>query len=81
MLTKTVKITSKGQATIPKEIRSLLKTDVIEFAVVEGSVVVRPVQSVGGSLTRYSKKYQPLKDIRDKVWGEAARERAGKKTA
>ena len=42
MPTKAVKITSKGQATIPKEIRDLLKTDVVEFEVVEGMVVVKP---------------------------------------
>ena len=81
MPTKAVKITSKGQATIPKEIRDLLKTDVVEFDVVGGAVVVKPVLSVGGSLNRYSKGYVPMKDIRETVWEEVVRERSGKKTA
>lgn len=73
--------TKKGQATIPKEIRNLLKTDVVEFEVVEGTVVVKPVLSVGGSLNHYSKGHVPLKDIRETVWEKVARERSGKKTA
>ncbi|MBI5345092.1 MAG: AbrB/MazE/SpoVT family DNA-binding domain-containing protein [Deltaproteobacteria bacterium] len=81
MPTRVVKITSKGQATIPKEIRDLLKTDVVEFDVIEGAVVVKPVLSVGGALSRYSKGYVPLKDIRETVWEEVAHERPGKKTA
>lgn len=81
MPTRAVKITSKGQATIPKEIRDLLKTDIVEFEVVEGTVVVKPVLSVGSSLSHYSKGYVPLKDVRETVWEEVARERSGKKTA
>lgn len=80
MPSRTVKITSKGQATIPKEIRDLLNSDVVEFEVVEGTVVIKPVHSVGGSLSGYSKGYAPLKDIRGTVWEEAVRERTGKKT-
>ncbi|HHL39907.1 MAG TPA: AbrB/MazE/SpoVT family DNA-binding domain-containing protein [Deltaproteobacteria bacterium] len=80
-MARPVKITSKGQATIPKEIRDILKTDVVEFEVVDGKVILKPVLSVGGSLSRYSKGYRPLKDVRDTVWKEVVRERSGKKTA
>lgn len=76
-----VKITSKGQTTIPKEIRELLKSDVIEFEVVEGNVVLKPIRSIGRSLNQYAKIYAPLKDIRGRVWEEVVRERSGKKTA
>ena len=78
---KTVKITQKGQVTIPRNIRSLLKSDVVEFVVIEGNIVVKPVESVAGSLKSYAKKYTPLKDVRDKVWEEVVRDRAGKKTS
>ena len=80
-MARPVKITSKGQATIPKEIRDLLKTDIVEFEVVEGKVILKPVRSVGGSLSRYSRGYVPLKDVREKVWREVVHERSGKKTA
>jgi len=63
----TAKITSKGQITIPKEIRKILNSNVIEFEVIEGNVVIKPVKSIGGSLSKYAKKYISLKDIRDRT--------------
>jgi len=75
---KTAKITSKGQATIPKYIRELLKTNVVEFEVVDGNVVIRPVKSIGASLGRYAKGRIPLAAAREKVWEGRARERSGK---
>lgn len=81
MLTTAVKITSKGQVTIPKEIRNLLGSDIVEFELIEGNVMVKPVKSVGGSLKKYAKKHIPLEEIRDTVWEQVAHERAGKKTA
>ena len=82
MLTTTaVKITSKGQVTIPKEIRTLLGSDIVEFELMEGNVIVRPVKSVGGSLQKYAKKHIPLEEIRDTVWEQVVHERTGKKTA
>ena len=75
-----VKITSKGQVTIPKEIRDLLNTDVVEFELIEGNVVIKPVKSVGGSLSKYARKYVPLERIRDKVWEDVAGDRVSKKT-
>jgi len=79
-MSTTVKITSKGQVTIPKEIRSLLNTDVVEFDLIEGNIVIRPVESIGGSLSKYARKYVPLKRIRDKVWGDVVGDRIRKKT-
>ncbi len=81
MLTTAVKITSKGQVTIPKEIRNLLGSDIVEFELIEGNVMVKPVKSVGGSLKKYAKRHIPLEEIRDTVWEQVAHERAGKKTA
>lgn len=78
---KAAKITSKGQTTIPKVIRDILKTNVIEFEINEGKVILKPVYSIGGSLSKYSKGYTSLKNIRDNVWEEVVRDRITKKTA
>jgi bifunctional DNA-binding transcriptional regulator/antitoxin component of YhaV-PrlF toxin-antitoxin module len=48
-----VKITEKGQVTIPREIRNVLKADLISFSVVDGVVILRPLRDVGGSLQAY----------------------------
>jgi len=76
-----VKITRKGQVTIPKEIRDFLGSDVVEFRLTGGNVLVKPVKSVAGSLSKYAKKYTPFEDIRDKVWENVAHDRASKKTS
>lgn len=50
---RTAKITSKGQVTIPKEIRSFLGSEVVEFEVQEERVVLRPVKRMAGKLSSY----------------------------
>jgi len=72
----TAKITSKGQITIPRKIRDVLKTSTIEFEVIKGGVLIRPVSSVGGSLKSYAKGHGTLGEIRDKVWEEVAHAKA-----
>jgi AbrB family looped-hinge helix DNA binding protein len=72
------KITSKGQVTLPKNIRNILQSDVVEFEVINGDVVIRPVKSVSGALSAFAQTYKPLKEIKDSVWEEAAREKATK---
>jgi bifunctional DNA-binding transcriptional regulator/antitoxin component of YhaV-PrlF toxin-antitoxin module len=72
----TAKITSKGQVTIPRKIRDVLKSNTIEFEVINGSVVVRPVSSVGGSLSAYAKGHKTIREIRDKVWEEVVHAKA-----
>lgn len=76
----TTKITSKGQVTIPKEIREVLNTDVVEFKLVKGNVIIKPVMSVGGSLQKYAKKYHSLKDTRDSVWKNVVNDKTRKNT-
>jgi AbrB family looped-hinge helix DNA binding protein len=71
----TAKLSSRGRITIPKQIRELLKSDVVEFNIVDGSVVLKPISSVGGSLSQYSQGYIPLEEIRDKVWESVAYDR------
>jgi AbrB family looped-hinge helix DNA binding protein len=74
----TMKVTIKGQVTIPKEIRDLLKTDVGSFDVINGNVVVMPIRDAGGTLNKYAKNVKgkvPFKKIKDRAWEEAVREK------
>jgi AbrB family looped-hinge helix DNA binding protein len=77
-MTVTATITSKGQITIPREIRKILDSNTVEFDVKDGEVRLRPVKSVAGSLAKYAKgkTTTPLQEIREKVWGEVALEKS-----
>ena len=73
----TAKITSKGQVTIPKKVRDFPKTTTIEFTIADKSVILKPVESVGGALTAYATKQTvPLKKVREEVGKEVAYEKA-----
>jgi len=75
----TAKITKKGQVTIPRKIREKFNSEVIEFDILEGGVMIRPVKSVAGSLNSYAKKMIPFKEEREKAWDEIVQERYGEK--
>jgi len=75
----TAKITKKGQVTIPRKIREKFNSEVIEFDILEGGVMIRPVRSVAGSLNSYAKKMIPFKEEREKAWDEIIQERYGEK--
>jgi len=76
----TAKITQKGQVTIPRKIRTKLGSEVVEFDIVKDQIILRPLTSVGGSLSAYAKKDSiPFKEAREKAWDEIAREKYGKK--
>lgn len=84
MPTAAVKITKKGQVTIPKEIRDKLKTNTIYFDVEDDTVVVKPVRDAAGSLSEYARNVKPgasMRQIKDKAWEEAVREKADKKSS
>ena len=77
-----VKISKKGQITIPMPIRKKLKIEkdgAVLFLVEENEVkmkgipVVQPEQ-LAGTFKKYAKKYVPLKKIREKIQGEIANE-------
>jgi bifunctional DNA-binding transcriptional regulator/antitoxin component of YhaV-PrlF toxin-antitoxin module len=73
-----VKITEKGQITIPREIRNVLKADLISFSVVDGVVILRPLSDVGGSLHAYVRNAASTASFRDQkeaAWEEAIREK------
>jgi AbrB family looped-hinge helix DNA binding protein len=79
-----VKITRKGQVTIPKEIRAKLNATAVYFIVENGEIIIKPVQDAAGSLSEYARNINPgitMKQIKDKAWEEAVHEKAGQKSS
>ncbi len=84
MGTTAVKITRKGQVTIPKEIREKLNSTAIYFEVANDIVTIKPVRDAAGSLSEYAGKVKPglsMKRMKEKAWEEAVREKSGKKSS
>ena len=70
MLTKAVKISKKGQVTIPKVIREKLGTNIVSFVIEKDEVKIKPVdKETYGRLKRYSKRYIPIEEARETAWG------------
>ena len=83
MATAAVKITRKGQVTIPKEIREKLKANAVYFEVENDIVMVKPVRDAAGSLREYARNVKPgvsMKQMKDRAWEVAIREKTGKKS-
>ena len=72
---KTVKVSSKGQITLPKQVRDFLGSDLIRITADGNSVRLDPVRDMGGSLKAYSKGYVPLKEAREKAWMDATHDK------
>ncbi|MBI4287110.1 MAG: AbrB/MazE/SpoVT family DNA-binding domain-containing protein [Chloroflexi bacterium] len=84
MGTTAVKITRKGQVTIPREIREELNANAVYFEVANGIVMVKPVRDAAGSLKEYARTVKPgisMKRMKDRAWEEAVREKRGKKSS
>ncbi len=71
----TAKITKKGQVTIPRQIRKMLDSTVVEFEVDGEDVLIRPVRSVAGSLSSYAKKGVDFNEIRSQTWEKAVKDK------
>jgi AbrB family looped-hinge helix DNA binding protein len=83
MTSQAVKITRKGQVTIPKKIRERLKATAVYFDVVDDEVVVRAVRDAAGSLSEYAGNVKPdisIKQMKDSAWEEAVHEKTAKKS-
>jgi bifunctional DNA-binding transcriptional regulator/antitoxin component of YhaV-PrlF toxin-antitoxin module len=63
----TVKITSKGQVTLPKVIRDVLKTNIISFELQNNEIKVKPVNNVAGSLKGFQKDIS-FQEAREIAW-------------
>lgn len=84
MTTSAVKITRKGQVTIPKVIRDKLRADAVYFEVEDDVVMVKPVRDAAGSLSAYAGNVRPgvsMKRLRDKAWEAAVHEKTDKKSS
>jgi AbrB family looped-hinge helix DNA binding protein len=68
---KTAKVTSKGQVTIPKEIRDRLDSEMIEFEIEGDRVIIRPVRKIAGVLKRYADS--DLISREDNAWERAVK--------
>ncbi len=83
MTTAAVKITRKGQVTIPKEIRERLNANAVYFEVEDDIVMVKPVRDAAGSLREFAGNVKPgasMRQMKDKAWEVAVREKIGKKS-
>jgi AbrB family looped-hinge helix DNA binding protein len=69
-IVKTVKVSSKGQITLPKEVRDRLKEDIIQIVADEKGVRLEPLPNLMGSLKEYAKTYIPFEEARDYAWME-----------
>ena len=67
-----VKITSKGEVTIPKRIRNILGTDLVKFKVEGGKIILEPVRDIGGIFKDYTKKTIPHEKEREIAWKKVA---------
>lgn len=84
MTTAAVKLTQKGQVTIPKEIREKLKSNTVYFEVEDDTVMVKPVRDAAGSLSEYAGNVKPgasMKQMKDKAWEVAVREKTSRKSS
>ncbi len=80
--TKRLDNISKGQVTIPKEIRERLKSDTVYFAVEDDTIIVKPVRDAAGSLSEYAKNVKqctPMKKIIEMAWEDAVSEKTRKR--
>ena len=67
-LEKTVKISNKGQITLPRQVRKLLQADLVRIVAEEGQVRIEPVKDVAGTLKRYATQFVPLREAKEKAW-------------
>ena len=74
-IVKTAKVSSKGQITLPRDVRKALGTDHVRIVSEQGSVRIGPVNDVAGSLAHYARKRVPFRVARDKAWETVVREK------
>jgi len=72
---KTVKISSKGQITLPRQAREALGSDVVRLVIQEGELRILPVRDLAGALHRYAGESMSYPEAREAAWSEAVRDK------
>ncbi len=75
---KTLKVSVKGQITLPKAVRQALGTEFVHVVIEDGVVRIESVPDVAGSLSRYAQPYAAYEEARDKAWSEVVNDRASR---
>jgi AbrB family looped-hinge helix DNA binding protein len=77
MLVKTAKVSSKGQITLPREVRKALGTDHVRIIYSGGAVRIEAVNDVAGSLAHYAKDKKKIRFrvARERAWEAVVREK------
>ena len=78
---KTAKVSSKGQITLPSEVRKALGTDHVRIVFEDGRVQIEPSPDPAGSLRRYARGRRriPFKQEREQAWKAHVRDKFGKR--
>jgi AbrB family looped-hinge helix DNA binding protein len=72
---KTAKVSSKGQITLPRQIRDALGTDLVTIVLEGGAVRIEPVRDLAGSLSKYARRGASFAVARERAWDAVAREK------
>ena len=79
-----MKITAKGQVTLPKRVREVLRSSLVTFDISGDTVVLKPVRDAGGSLSEFAKnapRNRSFEQLRDMAWEQEAQERNARKSS
>jgi AbrB family looped-hinge helix DNA binding protein len=65
---RTVKVSSKGQITLPKPVRDLLGSDWVRVVIDGDTVHLERAPEVAGSLRQYAQRYIPTSEAVEQAW-------------
>ena len=72
---KVVKVSPKGQITLPPGVRALLHSDTVRIVAGEDAIRIEPVRNLAGSLSQYAKPSLSPEQAREAAWTEAMSEK------
>lgn len=72
---KIVKVSPKGQITLPRGLREKLHSDVVRLVADEEAIRIEPVRELAASLSQYATSSLTAEEAREAAWTEAVREK------